>query len=204
MSGGSGEIINPNTKYPQQAWDLIKFLSTNTQAGVYLSNKLDNLPVTHAELHSPNVLPVKNFLNFFPIFEDPKSQFIPTITQVGSEYTNLIAISGGGHSVAGTVSGPRGGARVVMVDEHSVDLSPAPNMLVVRNEDRPGMIGAVGTMLGEAGISISNMAVGQSPSGGAAMMVLSTATAVPTEVVERVAASPGIIDVHRVVLNPAG
>ena len=31
------------------------------------------------------------FLNFFPIFEDPKSQFIPTITQVGSEYTNLIS-----------------------------------------------------------------------------------------------------------------
>jgi hypothetical protein len=34
------------------------------------------------------------------------------------------------------------------------------------------------------------------------MMVLSTDTAVPAEVVERVAASPGILDVHRVVLNP--
>ena len=57
---------------------------------MYLSNNLDNLPVTTTELHSPAILPVKNFLNFFPIFEDPKSQFIPTITQVGNEYTNLI------------------------------------------------------------------------------------------------------------------
>jgi D-3-phosphoglycerate dehydrogenase len=126
-----------------------------------------------------------------------------TTSTAAQEYTNLISVSGGDHSVAGTVSGPRGGARIVMVDEHSVDLSPAPNMLVVRNEDRPGMIGIVGTILGEAGVSISNMAVGRSPSGGAAMMVLSTDTAVPAEVVQRVAASPGIVDVHRVVLNPA-
>ena len=125
-----------------------------------------------------------------------------TTSTAAQEYTNLITITGGDHSVAGTVSGPRGGPRVVMVDEHSVDLSPAPNMLIVRNEDTPGMIGVVGTILGEARISISNMAVGQSPTGGAAMMVLSTDTAVPAEVVERVAASPGILDVHRVVLNP--
>ncbi|HEX5268791.1 MAG TPA: phosphoglycerate dehydrogenase [Acidimicrobiales bacterium] len=127
-----------------------------------------------------------------------------TTSTAAQEYTNLITITGGGHSVAGTVSGPRGGARVVMVDEHSVDLSPAPNMLIVRNEDRPGMIGVVGTLLGEERISISNMAVGQSPAGGAALMVLSTETAVPAEVVERVAATPGIIDVHRVVLHQAG
>ncbi len=88
--GGDIVAIPRGSKHPQQAWDLIKFLSTNTQAGVYLSNNLDNLPVTTTELHSPAILPVKNFLNFFPIFEDPKSQFIPTITQVGNEYTNLI------------------------------------------------------------------------------------------------------------------
>jgi D-3-phosphoglycerate dehydrogenase len=114
------------------------------------------------------------------------------------DYTNLITISGAGHSVAGTVAGPSGQARVVMVDDHSVDVPPAPNMLVVRNDDRPGMIGVVGTVLGEAGISISNMAVGQSPAGATALMVLATTAPVPDEVVGRLTASPGILEVHRV------
>ena len=49
-----------------------------------------------------------------------------------------------------------------MVDDHTVEVPPAPHMLVVRNDDRPGMIGVVGTVLGDAGISISSMAVGPS------------------------------------------
>ena len=121
-----------------------------------------------------------------------------TTSTAFQDYTNLITVSGAGHSVAGTVAGPRAEARIVMVDDHSVELAPAQNMLVVRNEDRPGMIGQVTTILGESGVNISDMAVGRSPSGGAALMVLSTDAAVPAEVVQRVAASPGIRDVHRV------
>ena len=127
-----------------------------------------------------------------------------TTSTAAQEYTNLITVSGGDHSVAGTVAGPRAQPRIVMVDGYGVDVAPAPNLLIVRNEDRPGMIGVVGTILGEAGVSISNMAVGQSPTGGAAMMVLSTEQAPAPELVERVAASPGIVDVHRVVLAPQG
>ena len=48
-----------------------------------------------------------------------------------------------------------------MVDDHSIDVPPARNMLVVRNDDRPGVIGRVGTILGDAGINIANMAVGR-------------------------------------------
>ena len=122
-----------------------------------------------------------------------------TTSTAAQDYTNLITVSGAGHSVAGSVAGPRGEPRILMVDEHSVELAPAPNMLVVRNDDRPGMIGLVTTILGESGVNISDMAVGRSPSGGAALMVLSTDAAVPAEVVQRVAAAPGIRDVHRVV-----
>ena len=61
-----------------------------------------------------------------------------------------------------------------MVDDHVVEVPPSPHMLVVRNDDRPGMIGMVGTVLGAAGISISSMAVGPSPTAATAMMVIST------------------------------
>ena len=45
-------------------------------------------------------------------------------------------------------------------------------MLVVRNEDVPGMIGTVGTILGAAGVNIDDMDVGKSPAGEAALMAL--------------------------------
>ena len=53
--------------------------------------------------------------------------------------------------------------------------------MVVRNDDRPGMIGVVGTILGDAGVSISSMAVGPSATGHTALMVLSTDGQVPDE-----------------------
>ena len=68
------------------------------------------------------------------------------------------------------------------VDDHRVDVPPANHMLVVRNDDRPGMIGRVGTIVGDAGVNIADMDVGQSASGVSAMMVLATTEPVPGEV----------------------
>jgi D-3-phosphoglycerate dehydrogenase len=115
-----------------------------------------------------------------------------------NEYVNLITVHGGHHSVAGTIAGVRGEPRIVMVDDHAVDLPPARNLLVVRNDDRPGMIGFVGTVLGQAGHNILNMAIGQSPHGDTAMMVLSTAEQVSEEVLAELRQAPGILDVAEV------
>ena len=52
-----------------------------------------------------------------------------------------------------------------MVDDHTIDVPPADHMLVVRNDDRPGMIAAVTGVLGEAGINIADMDVGRSSRG---------------------------------------
>ncbi|MGD9794181.1 MAG: phosphoglycerate dehydrogenase [Acidimicrobiia bacterium] len=112
------------------------------------------------------------------------------------DYVNLITIRSGDHSLAGTLSGRRGEARIVMVDDHSTDLPPAPHMLVVRNDDRPGMIGLVGTMLGEAQVNIADMDVGRAAKPGSALMVLSIEPPVPAPVLERLRAVPGMLSVH--------
>ena len=75
-----------------------------------------------------------------------------------------------------------------MVDDHTVDLPPARHMLVVRNDDRPGMISTVAGALGDVDINIANIHVGQSPSGASALQVLATSQPVPADVVERLAA----------------
>jgi len=119
-----------------------------------------------------------------------------TSTVTARDFVNLVTLRGGGHSVAGTLTGPRTEPRLVMMDDHSIEVPPAPHMVVVRNDDRPGMIGVVGTVLGEAGVSISSMAVGPSATGNTALMVLSTDRLVPDEALARLRASPGISDVH--------
>ena len=61
----------------------------------------------------------------------------------------------------GTLYGKQDAPRIVGIDDHIVDLPPSSHMLVVRNDDVPGMIGTVGTILGDAGVNIDDMDVGQ-------------------------------------------
>ncbi len=92
------------------------------------------------------------------------------------EFVSLLRLSGevGGRgvSIAGTIG--RKGPHLVSIFGHDVELLMSRHMLLVRNADVPGVIGRVGTYLGENNINIANMAVGQSPvTGNAAMMGLS-------------------------------
>ena len=74
-------------------------------------------------------------------------------------------------------------------------------MLVVRNVDTPGMIGRVGTILGDGGINIDELALGRGPAGDAPLMVLSTSTPVPASVVEQLRADDGIVDAQPIELD---
>ncbi len=121
-----------------------------------------------------------------------------TSTVTAHDYVNLISVRSGEHSVAGTLSGPRSEPRLVMMDDHTVEVPPAPHMVVVRNDDRAGMIGVVGTILGQADVSISSMAVGPSATGNTALMVLSTDQKLPDDALAQLRAAPGISDVHTV------
>jgi D-3-phosphoglycerate dehydrogenase len=118
-----------------------------------------------------------------------------TSTTAAGSYLSQVTLRCGSHAASGTL-GSAGRERIVMVDDHAVELPFAANLLVVRNDDRPGMIGIVGSALGDAGVSITNMAVGQSPGGGTALMVLSTDRSVPSEVLSRLGTAPGILDLH--------
>ena len=134
-----------------------------------------------------------SFVNAPQIAEQRGLAFRETKASDARDYVNLIVVRGDqGTHVAATLFGKQQVPRIVGIDGHSVDLPPARNMLVVHNDDSPGIIGRVGTVLGEAGINISNMDVGQSPRGEAALMVIATDAPVPAEVVERVARQEGV------------
>ncbi len=136
------------------------------------------------------------FVNAPQLAKEHGIEIRETSTTTAVDHVNLITVRGGGHAIAGTLLGGRGEARIVMVDDHATDLPPATHMLVVRNDDRPGMIGLVGTALGDAGVNIADMDVGRSPEPGSALMVLTLTEPVPDEVLERIRRAPGILSVH--------
>ena len=60
----------------------------------------------------------------------------------------------------------------MLIDGHTFDVPPAEHMLMVTNDDRPGVIGTVGTLLGDAGVNIADMDVGRAEEAGTAVMLI--------------------------------
>ena len=116
-------------------------------------------------------------------------------TSTNADYVNLVTLKADGHNISATLVGPRREARLVLVDDHITDVPPANSMLVVSNDDRPGVIGVVGTLLGNAGINIADMDVGKALKAGTAMMVIVTTAPVANDVVESLRKAPGILNV---------
>ena len=139
-----------------------------------------------------------SFVNVPQLASERGMQWRESKTSTSQDYVNLVTIRGGGHAIAGTLAGVRSDARIVMVDDHAVELPPSRNLLVVRNDDRPGMIGLVGTVLGQSGCNILNMAIGQSPQGETALMILSTEQPVPDAVIAALQDAEGILGVHSI------
>jgi len=103
---------------------------------------------------------------------------------------NLITLSGEGSrgpvGVAGTTVGPRDNERLVAINGIQVDMAPAQHMAFLFYEDRPGVIGRVGTLLGESGVNIAQMQVGRRKQGGEALMALTIDAGIPAGVLDRV------------------
>ncbi len=104
-------------------------------------------------------------------------------SSVSSDYVNLVTVRAetdeGQVSVAGTLVGKKNAQRVLQVNDYDIEMAPARYMLFFTYEDRPGVIGTVGTILGEAGINIATMDVGRPSRGGTALMGLTLDTPGP-------------------------
>jgi D-3-phosphoglycerate dehydrogenase len=119
---------------------------------------------------------------------------------VSQDYVSLISIRAetdeGPVSVAGTIVG-RHQERVVQVNDFDIEVTPSPRMVFLHYEDRPGIIGKVGTVLGEHRINIATMDVGRRLEGAGmeALMCLTVDTEVPDDVLASIADA---ITAHRI------
>jgi D-3-phosphoglycerate dehydrogenase len=86
--------------------------------------------------------------------------------------------------IAGTLF--EGTPRIVKLRDYQVDFAPAEHMLILAYEDRPGMIGKIGTIMGQHDINIGAMNLGRREKRGEAMVILSLDSAVPANVIEEI------------------
>jgi D-3-phosphoglycerate dehydrogenase len=120
------------------------------------------------------------------------------ISDEPAEHQNLVTVHGAlpdGRtvSVSGTltVSATRETSKLTGVDDFDLDLTAEGVLLFFRYVDRPGVIGAIGTILGEAGVNIAAMQVARREAGGEALMTLTVDSSVDAELLSTVASAMG-------------
>lgn len=117
------------------------------------------------------------------------------------DYTNLLTVTvqgqGEARQVAGTLIG-HGEERLVGVDGYALNCAISPIMLFVRHQDEPGMVGKLGTLLGQNQINIAGMQVGRSAVRGAAVMVVNIDDPLPKELLEELRLHPGFNEARQV------
>ncbi|HEV2414785.1 MAG TPA: phosphoglycerate dehydrogenase [Candidatus Dormibacteraeota bacterium] len=116
-----------------------------------------------------------------------------------SSYAGMVTVRMLDHDIAGTVL--MGEPRVVRIDSFRVDLVPDGRFLVSRHEDRPGVVGMVGSILGEHDVNIASMQVGRDAPRGNAMMILAVDDRVAPDVLQRLREVGGMSDLRYVELG---
>lgn len=109
-----------------------------------------------------------------------------------------LRLEGGERSirVGGALLGETHG-RIVRIGPFRVDVAPRGVMLVLRNRDVPGVIGRVGTLLGEAEVNIAEYHQARLQVGGEALAAVSVDSRIPSEVMDRLSAMPEILEVRQ-------
>ncbi len=155
-------------------------------------------------LLAPMVHEPLNFVNTPILAKDRGLRLETSRVSESADYTSLVVLrldgEGGENLVSGTLSGPKMQPRLVEALGFDFDVVPEKHMLFIRNEDVPGMIGRVGSILGDHGINIGNMAVGRGEPGSRAAMAVTVDEPVPAAVLETFRETPGFDEARAVTL----
>jgi D-3-phosphoglycerate dehydrogenase len=116
-----------------------------------------------------------NFVNAEKVAESRSIEVVRSIHHDAGEYPHLIRVRLKGESGAVEVSGTVFGdsdPRVVQFEGYRLEFRPQGNLLILRNKDVPGVVGRIGTLLGEAGVNIAEIHLARQTDDGDAMAVL--------------------------------
>ncbi|WP_340557665.1 phosphoglycerate dehydrogenase [Streptomyces sp. GSL17-111] len=144
-----------------------------------------------------------------PLFAQERGVEVRLTTSSDSpDHRNLVTVRGtlgDGEEIAvsGTLAGPKHVQKIVGIGDHEIELSLAEHMAFLRYGDRPGVVGTVGRILGEAGINIAGMQVSRAEEGGEALVALTVDDTIPPTVLAEIAEEIGATSARAVNLTDA-
>ena len=171
--------------------------------------EVDAAPVTRAFLAGllRDMSARVNVVNAFLIAEERGISVIASYKKTGSEQSPAIrasvVTSGTEQTVAGTLIGQIGQSaegRITEINGFHIEATPHGHMLVMRSRDVPGVIGRIGTILGEHGINISRFHLGRRERGGEALSVIETDAPLDKETLDALRSFEPVISARQIEL----
>jgi D-3-phosphoglycerate dehydrogenase len=139
-----------------------------------------------------------NYINAPVVAKERGIKIVEAKSNAVQDYTSLITVTiktaKGESTAAGTIFG-RQDPRIVRINKFTVEVIPEGRMFVLFNYDKPGVIGNIGTTLGANGVNIARLHLSREQVDGQAMVVLSTDSVVPKDVIEKLRKLPHVISV---------
>src|SRR5216110_10725 len=160
-------------------------------------NELDTGPITRAVLkgflQSAGGADI-NEVNAPAFAESLGLKVTETRLSAAGDYTDLVELSAAAEGKTVSVGGAFFGAtpRIVSVNSRPVEARPHGVILVLENTDRPGMVGRIGTLLGEHNVNIATMSLSRNQAGGTALTILNLDNAPSEQLLQEIRASGDI------------
>lgn len=168
--------------------------------------EINTAPVTIAAIKgflTPILIETVNFVNAPIIARERGIEVKETKSSDAGDYNSMIALrikaDGGESYVAGTLFSKKD-PRVILIDEFKVEIVPEGELLLIYNNDKPGVIGNIGMLMGKNSINIARMHFGRESAGGMAISVVSIDSAATPEVIEEIKRLPNILSVKQISL----
>ena len=132
-----------------------------------------------------NQLESINIINAMHLAKSRGVNIVVQKSNASNSFTNLVTVTVKTKQEEKTLAGTLlagFGERIVRIDQYPVDFAAEGNLLLISHNDKPGIIGRVGTLLGSNQVNIATMQVGRKVIGGSAIMVLTIDKTAPAEV----------------------
>jgi D-3-phosphoglycerate dehydrogenase len=147
-------------------------------------------------LLTPILKDVVNFVNAPLLAKDRGIKVIESKTDTSDDFLNLITIRVKTQKMESSISGTLFGKyepRIVRLNKFRLEAVPEGHMLLIHNEDKPGVIGTIGMTLGKHQINIERMQVGQEKEKGGNVILLTTGRVVPAAALKELVSLPSVI-----------
>lgn len=140
-----------------------------------------------------------NYVNAATLARERGIRVVEAKTAQPKGFSNLVTVTATTETSVNVVAGAVFGQKVirlVRINNFFLDADPEGYILMLHNRDVPGVVGAVGTLLGEAKINIARLELGREHVGGLAVSLFHVDDPVPETVLERLRRLPNIISAH--------